>query len=104
MFRKLAKFRPLETWRIAPGTRAAVHSNDNRAGFRHPSGSRHPRPNRALACHWYLIDGQLECRWDFEAPDGAPFDDFEPLPGTSRALGSPLAPPRPGNGTLRAAG
>jgi hypothetical protein len=72
MFKKLAKFHPLETWRIAPGTRVAVHSNDNLPGFRHPAGRRRPRPNQTLACHWYLIDGRLECRWGIEAPDGAP--------------------------------
>ena len=103
MFKKLAKFRPFETWRVAPGTRA-LHSNDNLLGFRHPAGGGHPRPNRALACHWYLIGDRLECRWDIEAPDGAPTDKLESQPEASRAFGSPQARLRPNNVMLRAAG
>ena len=103
MFRKLAKFRPLETWRVAPGTRI-LHSNDNLRGFRHPPGRQRPRPNLALACHWYLIGDQLECRWELEAPDGAPVDDFQSQPKAGRAFGSPLALLTAGNMTLRATG
>jgi len=90
MFKKLAKIRPFETWRVAPGT-GALHSNDNLPGFRHPVGREHPRPNRRLACHWYLIGDRLECSWDIEAPDGAPIDKLESQPKESRALGSRLA-------------
>ena len=104
MFKKLAKIRPFETWRVAPGARAIVHSNDNLRGLRHPAGREHPRPNRRLACHWYLIGDRLECRWDIEAPDGAPIDKLESQPKASRALGSRPARLRPDSGTLRAAG
>jgi hypothetical protein len=104
MFRKIAKLRPLETWRIAPGTRVSVHSNDNLPGFRRPAGCRRPRPNQTLACHWRLVDGQLECRWNIESADGVPPDAFKPQPRASRALGAPVARLRPGHGTLRTAG
>ena len=101
MFRKVAKVRPLETWRMLRGTRAAVHSNDNLRGFRHPAASRHPRPNPALACHWHLIDGHLECRWDIETPDGAPIDNSRSQSKAGRAFGRPVRL-RQGNGTLLA--
>jgi hypothetical protein len=65
MFEKLAKFRPFEPRRVAPWTIAATHSNDNLPGFRRPEGRRQ-RPTPAPACHWVLIDGQLECRWTVE--------------------------------------
>jgi hypothetical protein len=100
MFRTSAKLHPHETWRIAPGTGVSVHSNDNLPGFRRPAGRQRPRPNQTLACHWYLIGGRLECRWDIEAGDGPSIDDFEPQPSASRACGSPLAL-RPHNGPLR---
>jgi|SRR6516225_10284158 hypothetical protein len=100
MFRTSAKFRPVETWRVVPGTRAVVHANDNLPGFRHLAGSRRPRPNRALACHWYLVGDRLECRWDIEAPDGAPLDAFEPQSKAGHTVNSPLVR----LGTLRAGG
>ena len=38
------------------------HSNDNLPGFRRPKGRRRI-PTPALACHWIVRDGRLECRW-----------------------------------------
>jgi hypothetical protein len=104
MFRKLAKFRPLDAWRIAPGARVAVHSNDNLPGFGQAAGRSRLHPNRGLACHWVLVGGRLECRWDVEAPDGAPVDKLETQSRANRAFGSPPAQPCSGDVTLRAAG
>ena len=81
MFAKLAKFRQFELRRVAPGPEVAVYSNDNLPGFRRPAG-RCLRPNQAPACHWYLIDGQLECRWQFDAPDGTPIGGLADENGT----------------------
>ena len=52
------------------GPSLAVHSNDNQPGFRHPADGRHLRPKETLACHWYLVDGHLQCRWEIEGTDG----------------------------------
>ena len=63
MFTRLARFRPFEPQRVTYAVQPATHSNDNLQGFRRPQGRR-LRPTRALACHWSLVDGRLECRWD----------------------------------------
>jgi hypothetical protein len=94
MFNKVATFRALTARRIAPGPIGAAHSNDNLPGFRRPAGGQRLRPKLALACHWYLIDGRLECRWDIEAPDGTPIADVEPQPKADRAFGPPARPRR----------
>ena len=92
MFTRLAKFRLVQPWRIAPGPREAVfskdmfsagvfprdmHSNDNLPGFRRPAATGKRRsPSPALACHWFNCNGRLECRWQAETSD-APTDDFD---------------------------
>jgi len=68
---ELARIRFFEPRRAAPGTRAAMHSNDNLPGVRRSADGQRPRPNLALACHWYLIGGRLACRWETEVSDGA---------------------------------
>ena len=78
MFNKIATFRALEARRIAPGPIGAMHSNDNLPGIRRLADGRGARPKLALACHWYLIGGRLECRWDVETPEVAPVAEFEP--------------------------
>ena len=93
MFNKIVTFRALEARRIAPAPVVAMHSNDNLPGFRRQAGGQCLRQKPALACHWYLIGGRLECRWDIEAPDGTPIADIEPQPKADRIFG-PLARPR----------
>lgn len=87
MFTKLAKFRQFEPRRIAPGPGMGAYSNDNLPGFRRPAGRR-LRPNPAPACHWYLIDGRLECRWQFDAPDETPIGGIAEQNGTGRPSGT----------------
>jgi hypothetical protein len=87
MLTKLAKFREFEPWRIAPGPGVALYSNDNLSGFRRPAGRR-LRPNPASACHWHLIDGRLECRWQFDAPEGTPTGGLADENGTGPASGA----------------
>jgi len=94
MFNKIATFRALEARRIAPGPIGAVHSNDNLPGIRRLADGRRARPKLALACHWYLIGGGLECRWEVARPDGTPIAGFEPQPEAGRAFGPLAAPPR----------
>jgi len=75
MFSKIAKFRPFEPQRVVLAGVQAAHSsnkpsNDNRPGFRRPTGQ-HRRPQPGLVCHWIPIDdsGRLICRW--QAADDA---------------------------------
>jgi hypothetical protein len=83
MFTRLAKFRLVQPWRIAPGPREAMfskdmfsrvtHSNDNLPGFRRPAATGKRRsPPPALACHWFYRNGRLERRWLAEPNDDAP--------------------------------
>lgn len=92
MFTRLARFQHFELRRVAPleprrgapvvarraalGPRLAMHPNDKLPGFRHPAGRRRP-PKPVLACHWYLVEGRLECRWLAEVSDEAPTDDLD---------------------------
>ena len=81
MFTGLAKFRFVQSWRIAPGPCEAMfskgmfsrdmHSNDNLLGFSRPGAERRI-PSPALACHWFNRNGRLECRWQAETIDDAP--------------------------------
>lgn len=86
MFNKIAKFRPFDSQRIALAGVQAVYSsnkpsNDNRSGFRRPTGQRR-RPQPRLVCHWVPIDdsGRLVCRWRVEdhaaASAGEPDQSF----------------------------
>ena len=100
MFTRLAKFRLVQPWRIAPGPRAAVFSkdmfsNDNLPGFRHPKGRRRI-PTPALACHWIDRNGRLECRWLAEPNDDAPLGDVveHEHRTTGRVSGQPSMQPR----------
>ena len=68
-FAERARFWAFESRRLPAGPRLAVPSNDNLPGFRRPADGRRPRPNPTLACHWYLIGGRLQCRWEFERAD-----------------------------------
>src|ERR1700681_4181006 len=88
MFTRLAKFRLVQPWRIAPGPREAMfskdmfsrvmHSNDNLPGFRRPAATGKCRsPSPALACHWFDRNGRLECRWLAEPDDDAPIGDVD---------------------------
>jgi hypothetical protein len=80
MFARLAKFRPLQSWRarvafrgIGVQTKAA---NDNRPGVRHPALQRRiPQPT--LTCQWNWVGGdrgRLECRWQLDV-GSAELDD-----------------------------
>src|ERR1700738_2433513 len=112
MFTRLAKFRLVQPWRIAPGPRETVfskdmfsagvfsrdiHSNDNLPGFRRPAATGKRRsPSPALACHWFDRNGRLECRWLGEIKEYAPLgdvDDHESRPA-GRASGQPSMQPR----------
>src|ERR1700676_4767218 len=88
MFTRLAKFRLVRPWRIAPGPREAMssrgmfsrdmHSNDNLPGFRRPAATGKRRsPSPALACHWFDRNGRLECCWLAEPNDDAPLGDVD---------------------------
>ena len=103
MFTGLAKFRFVQSWRIAPGPCEAMfskgmfsrdmHSNDNLPGLRRPKGRRRI-PSPALACHWVDRNGRLECHWQ-AAPDGdAPIGDFDRHGTTGRASGLSSMRPR----------
>jgi hypothetical protein len=93
MFNKIVTFRAFEARRIAPEPICAMHSNDNLPGFRRPAGGQRARPKLALACHWCLIGGRLECRWEVETPDGTR-SPISTEPEAGRAFGRPVAPPR----------
>jgi len=101
MFTRLAKFRLVQPWRIAPGPREAMfskdmfsrvmHSNDNLPGSRRPAATGKCRsPSPALACHWFDRNGRLECRWLAGTHTDAPPDDIDRRP----ARGQPRRPPR----------
>jgi hypothetical protein len=100
MFTRLAKFRLVQPWRIAPGPREAMfsrdmHSNDNLLGFRRPGGERRI-PSPVLACHWFDRNGRLECRWLAETNDDAPLGDVDEdeQPTAGREYGPPWMQPR----------
>ena len=104
MFTRLAKFRLVRPWRIAPGPREAmfskdmfsrdIHSNDNLPGFRRPAATGKRRsPSPALACHWFDRNGRLECGWLAGPNDDAPLGDDEHRT-TGRASGQPSMQPR----------
>jgi hypothetical protein len=54
-----------------PGFSIESHSNDNLPGLRRPKGQRRI-PTPALACHWFIRNGRLECRWQAGPDDAAP--------------------------------
>ena len=90
MFREHASMSPFRSWRIAPRRAAQFnnsHSNDNRPGFRRPSGQC-LRPKQALACHWIEIDGHLECRWGTVRGEAS-----QPRPEQSRLFSRSFEPP-----------
>jgi hypothetical protein len=74
----LARFWPVQPQRIAPGRHRATlsnttWSNDNLPGFRHPAATGKRRsPTPALACHWVIRGGRLECCWHRETDEAAP--------------------------------
>jgi hypothetical protein len=86
----LARFWPVQPQRTAPGLHrarlsTATHSNDNLPGFRRPQvkGKRRSPPP-ALACHWLVRDGRLECCWHpeiDEAPPGGFDQQKHPMAG-----------------------
>jgi hypothetical protein len=102
MFTRLAKFRLVQPWRIAPGPRPAVfsrdmRSNDNLPGFRRPAATGKRRsPSPALACHWFDRNGRLECRWLAEPNDDALLGDVveHEHRTTGRVSGQPSMQPR----------
>jgi hypothetical protein len=77
MFTRLAEFRLAQSRRVAPGPRQAVmHGNDNLPGFRRPAAVGERRsPSPALACHWFVHNGTLQCRW--QADGDAPLGDCD---------------------------
>jgi hypothetical protein len=79
MFTRFAEFRLVRSRRIAPGPRHAVmHCNDNLPGFRRPATAGRRRiPYPALACHWFVRDGRLECGWHAETNSDAPLGDLD---------------------------
>jgi hypothetical protein len=65
MFKRLAKFRLVQSWVRSWGVaQKAMPANDNVPAVLR---SRGPERNRsqALVCHWFLVDGgtRLGCRW-----------------------------------------
>ncbi|GAC1507236.1 MAG: carbohydrate porin [Bradyrhizobium sp.] len=53
-----------------------MHGNDNLPAFRHLAcPGRRRIPARALACHWIVRNGRLECRWHTEGD--APLAGFQ---------------------------
>jgi hypothetical protein len=76
MFKRLAKFWPLEPRRIPPRLREIAAANDNLPGFRRPRGERRSPPS-VLVCRWSAINGgtQLGCRWQLEALAPAALED-----------------------------
>lgn len=97
MFTRLARLRSFEPRRVAYAVQPATHSNDNLQGFRHPQGRR-LRPTRALACHWYLVDGHLECRWDVVDNGEFPTADLD----QQRIAGRTSGPRTVGRASLKA--
>jgi hypothetical protein len=82
--------RPFRSWRIASRRAAQFnnsHSNDNRPGFRRPSGQC-LRPKQVLACHWIEIDGHLECRWETACGEASQAHPEQP-----RLIGRSFEPP-----------
>jgi hypothetical protein len=78
----LARLWPFQPRRVAPGPNEAglfspTHCNDNLPGFRRPAATGKRRsPTPALACHWLVRNGRLECRWQAETGDDAPVADL----------------------------
>src|SRR6202011_2694865 len=88
MFTRLAKFRLVQPWRIAPEPREAMfskdmfskvmHSNDNLPGFRRPAATGKRRsPSPALACPSFDRNALLECRWLTETNDHCAIGDVD---------------------------
>src|SRR6202171_1866001 len=119
MFTRLAEFRLVQPWWIAPGPREAVfskdmfsagvfsrdmRSNDNLPGFRRPAATGKRRsPSPALSCHWFDRNGRLECRWLAEINEGGALGDVDEHQHrtTGRASGQSSMQPR-GRGLPRA--
>ena len=91
MFTRLAKsvlagFWPVQPGRFARGPRAAgprLHCNDNRPGFRAAAvAGKRRSPSPALACHWLLRGGRLQCCWHVVTDDArnGGRDPEHPLP------------------------
>jgi hypothetical protein len=106
MFTRLAKFRFVQPWRIAPGPCEAMfskdmvsrnmHSNDNLPGFRRPAATGKRRsPSPALACHWFDRNGRLECGWLAGPNDDAPLGEVVEYEHrtTGRVSGQPSMQP-----------
>ena len=68
MFTKLAKFQPLQFWRLVPGLRSMPPANDNR---KHVSDHGAVPKRLRLVCRWFVIEGtnRLGCRWEVEGSD-----------------------------------
>jgi hypothetical protein len=90
MFTRLAEFRLAQSRRLAPGPcQAIMHSpsNDNLPGFRRPAATATRRsPSPALACHWFVHDGRLQCRW--LADGDVPLGDCDEHPRRATGRGS----------------
>jgi hypothetical protein len=73
MFTRFAKSALARFWPVQRGCIARVahavgpgrsYCNDNLPGFRRPAvAGKHRAAPPALACHWLLRDGRLECCW-----------------------------------------
>jgi hypothetical protein len=88
----LARFWPVQPGHIARGLHGAgphrPYSNDNLPGFRPPAVTGKRRsPTPALACHWFLRDGRLQCCWHPVTNDARTGDSEgeHPLPGAARS-------------------
>jgi hypothetical protein len=94
MFAKLAKFRRAGLRHRMPVRGDIMHCNDNLPGFRRPVATgRRRSPTPALACHWLIRNGRLECRWQAAANGDAPIGDIDSQNTTGRAFG--LLPMQP---------
>lgn len=85
----LARFRLAQPRHVVPQGFGATHANDNLRGHRRRAGERRSLPPR-LACHWVLIDGRPECRWQIEDL-GKSIEEPDGHRGTRNPPGLPLA-------------
>lgn len=93
MFKRLAKsrlegFRFIQPRHLVSKLRELVfhkdilsnrsHSNDDLPGFRHPAAKgMRGSPPPALACHWSIRHGRLECRWMSESSGDVQIGDAD---------------------------
>jgi hypothetical protein len=89
MFKRLAKFRLFQSWRLAHRLQEAMPANDNLPSVLRPRGQRRIR-SPALTCRWSLIDGgtRLGCRWQPEALAQTALEDSDSEPMNNQTFQS----------------